>query len=167
MATTTFEIEKRLGNNGWIPPEKQQLLRSRNDSEIAGVDATRNAGRMLCRAAWTQLLFHGRWRRAGLLPFFYLYLRLRWGTFSAACCGVPPHIPMCGLRALGPHVMERIRACSFAAAALLQAPFDGWVVWFCTPDLCARTYVGISYGRIGRASCLLQLVHRHFLRCVT
>ena len=39
---------------------------------------------------------------------------------------------------------------------------DMWTFWFCTPDLCARTYVGISYGRLGHASCLLQLVHRHF-----
>ena len=39
---------------------------------------------------------------------------------------------------------------------------DMWTFWFCTPDLCARTYVGISYGRIGHASCPLQLVHRHF-----
>ena len=23
---------------------------------------------------------------------------------------------------------------------------DMWTFWFCTPDLCARTYVGISYG---------------------
>jgi hypothetical protein len=39
---------------------------------------------------------------------------------------------------------------------------DMWTFWFCTPDLCARTYVGISYGRLGHASCSLQLVHRHF-----
>jgi hypothetical protein len=39
---------------------------------------------------------------------------------------------------------------------------DMWTFWFCTPDLCARTYVGISYGRIGHASCPLQSVHRHF-----
>ena len=161
MATTTFEIEKRLGNNGWIPPEKQQLLRSRNDSEMAGGYHPKCGPNAMPCCVNADDFFTTSGVELACYPYPISICGFDRGTLSAACWRAPTF--QCA--AFGPWVLmwwREIRACSFAAAALLQAPFDGWVVWFCTPDLCARTYVGISYGRLGHASCSLQLVHRHF-----
>ena len=89
-----------------------------------------------------------RRRRRGWASFHFLISAASMG--DSLCCMLGcSHIPMCGLRALGPHVMERIRACSFAAAAFLQAPSDrcGRVVPYAQP-LCPNLF-GISSGSCG------------------
>ena len=79
-------------------------------------------------------------------------------TFNSAaamgdslCCMLDClHIQMCGLLALGPHVVETR---SMLALSLQRRfcwlPVPDAAVWFRTPDLCARTYFGISYGTCG------------------
>ena len=143
---STFEIEKRLGNNG-LPPGIQQLSRSRNDSEVTDgchPECGPNAMPRCVDAVTFSRPLASSWPVTLLLSISAASMG------ETLCCMLAcPHIPMCGLRALGPHVVERIRACSFAAAALLQAPSDGCgrVVPYAQP-LCPKLF-GISSGSCG------------------
>ena len=135
---STFEIEKRLGNNG-LPPGIQQLLRSRNDSEVTDgchPECGPNAMPRCVDAVTFSRPLASSWPVTLLLSISAASI----GGLSLLHAGVPPHS---NVRPSG--LGSSCDGGKSALALSLQRRFcrlppTGAAVWFHTHNLCARTY---------------------------